>query len=303
MRRFDNRSYSSDEKVGGRKLNTTPSVSNKGSSADGAATPATVSVSAAGGGDGGGIGIGCASSVPKSRGTSRASKSIKSDNGSLKSSKSRRSSHAADLESLMIDEFGSVKFTGYNMNKWALYHRFHHDVKIIKQKIAELYKTSDAGDDEESVLVATLSNDVSDYWENSMETGNASGGTSSEIRKSRLNAAETQALLILQSQFRLWLELARRRRQTMYSGFDMVSKIGVVQNAIRCFYAVRDVRLAEANLLLSADLFTEFCTLMVAGVQILMYSRKHGTAVKRTIKFTDGMCVCMCVCVCMFVCV
>jgi hypothetical protein len=199
----------------------------------------------------------------------------------------------------MTDEFGHVKFTGYNINKWVLYHRFHHDVKIIKQKIVESYKTSDAGEER---AVATLSKDVSDYWENSMETGNASRRTSSEITKRRLNAAETQALLILQSQFRLWLELAKMRKQVMYTGFDMVSKIGTVQNAIRCFYAVRDVRLAEANQLLSADLFTEFCTLMVAGVQILMYSRKHGTAVKRTIKFTDGMCVCMCVCACVCVC-
>lgn len=288
---------SSDEVMRGSKLGTEASIarrsngSNLGSSADGTDTPTAAST--ADGGDNGGIGS--ASSVSKSRRSSRA-KSIKSDN---ESRKSRHSSLQSGLEKLMTDEFGHVKFSGYNINKWVLYHHFDRDVRIIKQKVSELYKTSDTGEESESRT--TSAKDVSDYWENTLETSKAPNKASSKAQKRKLNAMETQALLILQCQFRLWLELARMRRHTQYNGFDMHSKIGTVQNAIRRFYAIREVKQKEAKQLLSADLFSEFCTLMVAGVPLLMYSRKHGTAVKRTIKFTDGMCVYAYLYVCMYV--
>jgi hypothetical protein len=294
---------SSDEKAYGSKFGTQSTVakrssgSNLGSSA-GAGTPATIPVPAAAGGGGGGDGIASTSSKPRLSKVSTGSKASRSDNGSRKS---RRSSYG--LESLMSDEFGEVKFVGYNINKWILYHNLGRDIKIIKQKVSELYKTSGVG---KHASGATPSKDVSDYWENTgmpLDHGEAPSGASSKIQqKKKLDAVETQALLILQSQFRLWLTLASMRRQTQYNGFNMSSKIGSVQNAIRRFHAVREVRLAEANMLLSADLFTEFCTLMVAGVQILMYSKKHGSAVKRSIKFTDGMCGFMCMCVCVYVC-
>jgi len=238
-----------------------------------------------------------ASSPHKRRSKSPSSRASRSDTGSQLS---RRSSHSAQ-RSLIDAPTGEIM--SYNVHKWILYHQFQHDRKLIKHKISSLLKTAETGRTE-GQAPGTQAEDVSDYWDTSisLKTSNSSRVKATSLSSSKLNGRsplapmETQALLILQCQFRLWLRLASMRRQAQFVGHSMDSNIGSVQNMIRRFYAVREVRHAEAGLSLSADLFTEFCTLMVAGVQILMYSKKHGTAVKRTIKFTDGMYACLCVC-------
>ncbi len=165
-----------------------------------------------------------------------------------------------------------ITFAGYCVNKWIM------DLELSKT-IARIKERQLATVTPQEKVVRSLASDVSDYWE--------SHKREEKSVTSYTDPKNLQSILIIQCIFRHWILLSKMRNERKYLGFDLKSKLGIAQSAIRRLFAVQEVRLAEATQALNAEMFTDFCTRMAAGVRIGMFSRRHGTLELRTLKFSD----------------
>ena len=166
---------------------------------------------------------------------------------------------------------------GYFLSKWTMTHVLKEEIASIKLKMStleELVVMADEGN--RADLISSKS--VNDYWETSL------GGD--HVKNAYTDRKCIQAAMIIQCIARFWSKLKKMREGVKFKGFNVESKVTAVQIAVRKFHAIRQVRRQEAKLLMGRDLFSDFCTSMVAGVPIRMFSRKHGTIERRVLKFS-----------------
>ena len=173
---------------------------------------------------------------------------------------SDRMKHWSDF--LMNSDFAKSPMfnTGYSLNKWCLSGPLKSEIRKIKSE----------GKNASQALV-TKHSDVHSFWDEDVV----------------LSGEELKAVRIIQWAMRYWLQLKNMRSSYKFSGHCIAGKATIIQSALRKAFTVRELYSREDVNSANEELFSEFCSKLMAGIDVYMFSRKHGTVLKRKLKFTE----------------
>ncbi len=165
-----------------------------------------------------------------------------------------------------LEECGDV-LTNYCAQKWQ---------RCITLK-ANILKIKNTNDDALTPYkmdpAEAVRHEISKFWGDKV---NESSATSA-----------IKACRILQIAVRHWADLAKLRKSdgNKYRLHNLVEKAEAVQNLLLRIFAVKEVLEREEINSNKNEIFSKFCMTLMKGMAVRMYSKKHGTAAHRTIKF------------------